>query len=174
MIASLIASPAHAATTYSYAFPFNGTTGALQNAYYAPVYSLGTLALNYSITISFNLPNKASPAQLIAFINYFKTGANNLALRYLDLTVATPAMVAANTITYPAITGTPTTYSFTYQISFPNSYKLTSAPFYLFVKYPTALTNNLFDYYTITATYFLTSQLISVGSGSISTLLKVV
>ena len=80
VLLALLLAQAEASTKYTYSFPFNGTAGALYNAEYSPVYQLGTLAANSTITITVTAPNNGATLtmfqQLVTYLN--ANGPNGL------------------------------------------------------------------------------------------------
>jgi hypothetical protein len=182
VLLSLLLRGAESASQYSYVFPYNSTTGVPINPYYNPAYSLGTLSVNYSITVSITLPNTGSSTQLKTFIDDIIANAS-LGLQYMDYTQNPPVLTqavdstgAAFTIpVYSAINNLPNVYSFTYPIAFPIAYTLPSALFYLVLGDTVVLdTNKLLDIYTLQVTYFPSLSGSSVSNpASLVTLLKV-
>ena len=149
----------------SYAFPFNGTIGAL-NKEYLPVYSLGTLSENYTISGVFNLPNlPSSSVALTAFVAALN-GSPLHGLMYMDPTSNT--LTKANGITYAPPTDKKS-YQMSYKITFPTGSTFTSAPFYFVMTYPIPLT--LLYYYTLELYSFPSGTIISVGSANVATTL---
>lgn len=175
ILLALLITQAQSSSKFSYSFPYNGTTGALYNAEYAPVYQLGTLSVNTSLTVTVGIPNNGD-ISLFGYLVTFVNAGNGL--KYIDNTGASPQLKPAvdasgNAITLPAATSA-TSYTHTFVIYFPSSYNATSANFVLVMGF-NAVQYSKFVYYTVEATSYPTNSLISVGSASTGvTLLKAV
>jgi hypothetical protein len=160
------------ASTYTYTIPYNGAQMD-PNIYYSGGYQLGTLSVNNSVTLSFELPNAAISAG-------FSTIVSMLQLLYLDPITKTylPAITASGaafTVVPPAMGKT--TYSITYAVGFPPvvapATPLTSASFIL-KSNADALMMNYFDYFYLTVTYFPSNQPITASNAnSVQTILKI-
>lgn len=140
----------------SYAYPFNGSATAINGEYF-PVYSLGTLSVNNTLSCVFSFPNlPPSSTALDTFITSLGF-ASQQGLQYMDPTTNT--LTKAHGIVYPKATEK-TTYRMSYTIAFPTA-NMTSAAFYIVLTYPMSLT--FLYYYTIEITYSPATT-ISVGS----------
>jgi hypothetical protein len=182
LFAMLTFAGAQTTNTFTYSFPYNGSlaTQAI-NSYYNPVYQLGVLSVNYSIKVTFTLPNGGASASGLKNLIESFAFLNSRGLQYVDRTSGSPVVkravstAAGAQIVYPPVTNN-TTYTFTYKVIFPTAYTLTSAEFLLNLNYSQTIGyDNKLDYYTIEATYYPSNEGISVGNAnSTSTILKVV
>ena len=160
LLALVLSCAAQASSTnlFSYAYPFNGTANAL-NGEYLPVYSLGTLSVNNTLSCVFNFPNLPPSSTALATFITILSASSQHGLQFMDPTTNT--LTQANGIVYP----TPTeksTYRMSYTITFTNP-NITAAAFYIVLTYPVSL--NFLYYYTIEITYS-SAATISVGSTS--------
>lgn len=126
----------------TYTFPFNPATP--PNRYFTPAYELGTLSVNYSITISITLPNLGSTSQLSGLVAV-------LALQFVDsslpVPIPVPAVVAGGApFIFPPATSA-SFYSVNYTVSFPSTFSAPMATFILRVTDPSAFAALKFDYY---------------------------
>lgn len=136
---ALLLAQVEASSKYTYTFPFNGTTGALYNAEYSPVYQLGTLAANSSITITVTAPNNGATLTMFQnMVTYLNTNSPN-GLKYIDNTGASPTLKPAVDASGTQVVLPPATsassYSYTYTIYFPSSFNASSANFVLVMGY---------------------------------------
>lgn len=126
----------------TYTFPFNPATP--PNRYYTPAYELGTLSVNYSITISITLPNSGSTSQLSGLVAA-------LALQFVDSSLAVPIPVPAVVAGGAAFVFAPATsasfYSVNYTVSFPSTFTAPMASFILKVTDSSAFAALKLNYY---------------------------
>ena len=176
LLLALLIAQAKSSTKFTYSFPYNGTTGALINSEYEPVYQLGTLSVNSTLKITVTLPNNGDISLFSSLIAYFNAGNG---LNYIDNTGASPILAAVadatgnNPVVLPAATSA-TTYTYTYTINFASSFTATSANFVLLMGFD-AVQYSKFVHYTVEAISYPPNTLITIGSASTGvTLLKAV
>ena len=167
VLLALLLAQTEAATKYTYSFPYNGTAGALYNAEYSPVYQLGTLAVNSTITITVTAPNNgATLAMFQNLVTYLNTNSPN-GLKYIDNTGASPALMQAVDASGTQVVLPPATsassYSYTYTIFFPSTFTATSANFVLIMGYDAIIASQLI-YFTVEAITYPSNTPVSVGS----------
>jgi hypothetical protein len=163
-LVALLLAVCHSASKQTYAFPYNDSSAAspvdpTTNAYFQPVYDLGVLDANYSITVTISLPNLGSsaatalgnliPAGLIFY--YEDTSSGSIVMTPLQDTTGAAALVL------PAPTaGTDVSYTTTFAITFAAGSSFKSAPVKLAAYDITALlaTTAFLDYFTLEVTYY--------------------
>lgn len=178
VLLALLLGQTQASTKYTYSFPYNGTAGALYNAEYNPVYQLGTLAVNSTITITVTAPNNGATLSMFqSLVSYLNSNTPN-GLKYIDNTGASPALMPAVDASGTQVVLPPATsassYSYTYTIFFPSTFTATSANFVLVMGYDAIMASKLI-YYTVEAITYPSNAPISVGTTLTgSTVLKAV
>jgi hypothetical protein len=127
--------------------------------------------VNYSVKFIFSLPNGGTQSSLKKMIDFFRFFPT-VGLQYIDRRSGSAvrkravSTAAGAPIVYPPVTSN-STYTFTYKVTFPTAYTLTSAEFLLILNYPAAIDlGNRLVYYTLEATYYPTKEGISVENAN--------
>jgi hypothetical protein len=162
-LVALLLAVCHSASKQTYAFPYNDSSAAspvdpTTNAYFQPVYDLGVLDANYSITVTISLPNLGSSAAT-ALGNLIPAG---LIFYYEDTTTGSIVMTPLQDTTggadlvLPTPTATDVSYTTTFAITFLTGSTFKSAPVKLAAYDPSALfaTTAFLDYFTLEVTYY--------------------